>query len=494
MDDEVLTFREFPDLWASIIRASIVKFRRNSSSSLFRRNGQCVKLQGLVESAVKSQQDQRTSSTQQNCVSTLAKLDLSCCKRIDLTLVPGLTSLNLSSHCEVATSVAVLLKHVPKLTELDLGECREISELELLEALPLQRLSLRCLQAPKRFPRSLTSLNLELATVTDWEFLSTLPQLTTLNLSNCESVTDAVIQLLHALRLHELILVGNNNINDTTIAQLAASLCGQSLRTINLQACGQLTDASVASLAQMSSLETVSLEWNTEITDQGIHQLHKLHSLKTLYLGDCEQLSVEGLRALSPGLERLNLGGTVPAVDVAALVRFSNLRALHLDSTAVTAQGLDYLPALSRLQRLGLVGCRNVNDECLVVLSRISGLTALDLSHTAIRGVRSKELTLASLSKLVFLRELMLSLTDIDDRALEGLVMAQSLRVLHLSDTRVTSAGLKHLMGLPRLNRVHLGGCRIHMLHPGEEGTPEEMALTRWIQDRTTTRVGFVCM
>lgn len=337
LDEDVLTFHEFPDLWASLISASFLKYRRDNSLPLFRdtTSGRGAALQSLVENAVNHH---RAPVPKDGWLSTLAKLDLSCCPRVDLTLVPGLTSLNLSPRCEIA-SVAVLVDHLPNLSELDIDECHTFSDLELLALLPLQRLSMRCLRAPKTFPCSLTSLDLQLATVEDWTFLSTLPHLTILNLSNCESVTDAVIQLLHPLSLRELLLTGNNSIRDSSIAHLTASTCGQSLRNINLQACEQLTDTSLKSLAEMRNLEMVSLEWNTQITDQGLCELRKLRSLRILYLGDCEQVSVEGLRELSTSLERLNLAGTVPEVDVAALLRFSGLQTLHLDTSDVDATG-----------------------------------------------------------------------------------------------------------------------------------------------------------
>jgi hypothetical protein len=113
------------------------------------------------------------------------------------------------------------------------------------------------------------------------------------------------------------------------------------------------------------------------------------------------------------------------------------------------------LQDLPRLQELSLLKCGWINDAALAHLLGRNQLRVLDLSHT---GVTSAGLTV--LKGLPQLRTLRLhGCKGIGDAALDHLKGLAHLQELSLIETAVTGTGLEALKDLPELRKLNLQSC-----------------------------------
>jgi hypothetical protein len=140
------------------------------------------------------------------------------------------------------------------------------------------------------------------------------------------------------------------------------------------------------------------------------------------------------------------------------------------DATELDAQGqmtdalLDQISRVEGLTSLSLAGSKALTDDGLRYLSRLPGLTHLDLSMTAVT-----------------------------DRGLEVLRTLPQLETVSLNWTRVTDEGMRHLEGCHHLRGLRLAGTacgdeslatlsdkpRLAQLHTGTRVTDDGLALLR---------------
>jgi hypothetical protein len=155
---------------------------------------------------------------------------------------------------------------------------------------------------------------------------------------------------------------------------------------------GQLTNASVASLANLRKLEVLYLV-EPAIDDKGVALLGDLYSLRQLYLRG-SQLTDAGLESLDglTNLELLDLSGTqVAGPGLSSLKRLDNLRVLWLADTKIDSEGFANLPWLPALETLHLEGTRvdgRVIDQ-LLDLPRLK-YVAVDLSEPVVERLREQ--------------------------------------------------------------------------------------------------------
>ena len=123
----------------------------------------------------------------------------------------------------------------------------------------------------------------------------------TLDLCNCDDVTDAGVAHLSSLPLHKLILS-----EDITNAGLT-HLSSLPLDTLNMSYCYCITDAGVAHLSSLP-LHTLDMSYCYGITDAGVAHLSSLplHTLDMMYCGGITDAGVEYLASLD--LHMVTLG------------------------------------------------------------------------------------------------------------------------------------------------------------------------------------------
>ena len=293
--------------------------------------------------------------------------------------------------------------------------------------------------------KTLKRLDLSFTYVTDAgvQSLQQLPALEELTLDTVEALTDAAASYLRPdKQLRKLVLRGTD-ITDVGMPYLAA-LTG--LKSLNISYT-MVGDVGLESLPALSDLEELNLG-GTRITGTNLNFLKLLPKLRELSFSGIQRrnggacwtplltdLDMDTISLLS-GLEGLNLGvgvslgrtgvpvgagnchvtGGIQLTDlgVAKLARLTKLRRLDIGGSKVTPAGLKVLEKLPQLERLSLWNCAKLDDSAAPELAALAKLSNLDLSYTP-----TGDVTLKSLAAL------------------------RDLKLLYLTDTKATSAGVE---------------------------------------------------
>ena len=292
--------------------------------------------------------------------------------------------------------------------------------------------------------KGLKRLDLSFTYVSDAgiERLQRLQQLEELTLDTTEAITDAAASYLRANKhLRKLVLRGTD-ITDVGMPYIA-TLTG--LKSLNLSQT-MVGDVGLESLPALSDLEELDLG-GTRITGINLNFLKLLPKLKKLSFngiqhrngGACwtpllTDLDLDTISLLS-GLEDLNLGvgvslgrtgvavgagnchvtGGIQLTDfgVAKLAKLTKLRRLDISGAKITPAGLRVLKNLP-IERLSLWNCTALDDTAAPELAAIAKLTTLDLSYTSA-----------------------------GDGTLKSLEALPNLKLLYLTDTKVTPAAVE---------------------------------------------------
>jgi hypothetical protein len=158
----------------------------------------------------------------------------------------------------------------------------------------------------------------------------------------------------------------------------------------------------------------------------------------------------EGSRIVSVGLAKANQLETL----LPLLQQLPDLEVLNLSNPAVTDADVRALPAMPKLNSLGLAGA--VGDEAVGSLEKFPALVILSLA-----GTKVTDAGLAHLKKLPKLESLGLKGTAITDAGLAQLKSLPNLTNLNVADTKITDAGLVHLSGMARLESVNLSNDNV---------------------------------
>lgn len=286
------------------------------------------------------------------------------------------------------------------------------------------------------------------------DVIAGIPDLETLNLSGCYSITDASLctafyQDLPNLKILDLSLC--KQITDTSLGRIANYL--KNLETLKLAGCCNITNTSLWVIAsKLKKLTRLDLRSCWQITDQGINHLAGLSKekgplsttalpLKYLGLQDCQRLTDDALKYISQGLV------TVESINLSFCV-------------SVTDSGLKYLARMPNLRELNLRSCDNISDIGMAYLTEGGcTVTALDVSFCDKIGDQA----LSHLSQGLFhLRSLSLIHCQITDYGL--LRIAKNLQELENLDIgqchKITDKGLATIAEyLHNLTSIDLYGC-----------------------------------
>jgi len=225
------------------------------------------------------------------------------------------------------------LARCPDLQTLDLMECHTLSDVGLVHLAPLRSLRRLTLSGQRLDGTGLTHLQ-------------DLQQLRTLTIAWSAGLTEnglANIGSLGALRRLEL--WASHNVADQGVKHLGHL---RQLRHLTL-AGGKITDEGLAAIAGLPELEELDMRALHGVTDEGIGHLTKLKKLRKL-----------SLRWMSLGNEALEQVGTMPA-----------LQSLELCWLDVTDDGLQNLAGLSDLQELKVYGCGGITEEGMRGLGQV---------------------------------------------------------------------------------------------------------------------------
>lgn len=249
-----------------------------------------------------------------------------------------------------------------------------------------------------------------------------------------------------------------------------------------------ITDNDIERIVEIKGLKRLDLSF-TYVTDRGIERLRELEHLEELNLDTAEFITDAALNYLRANhtLRKLVLRGTdITDVGLPYIATLTNLRSLDLSHTQLGDVGIENLPALTQLEELNLGATRisGINLNFLKLLPKLRKL--------GFHGIQRRnggacwtnlliDLDLDKIALLAGLEELDLGVgltlgragapgagerncrvsggVKITDLGIEKLSKLKKLRVLDLSGSQVTAAGLKMLQSFPKLERLSLWYC-----------------------------------
>ena len=201
----------------------------------------------------------------------------------------------------------------------------------------------------RHLQHSLTSLTLSASNITGEQmsrFVSSLPSLENLDLSNCKNLSNSGLRDILGLvgsKLQDLDL-SDTNISGESLSRLTKPL--DQVRQINLSNCKLLTDIGLRELVRVcgANLEVLKLN-ETLVSGEGVSHLNtQLAKLHTLHMLICKNLTDKGL------CELLQLCG-------------SGLQNLDIGSTNITLEQENIKFSLPIIESLSLSVCKNLKDK-----------------------------------------------------------------------------------------------------------------------------------
>jgi Leucine-rich repeat (LRR) protein len=242
----------------------------------------------------------------------------------------------------------------------------------------------------------IVGVNLRGTWVSDADMLSlaALPDLETLDLSHTRITDEGMLRLKAAPKIKDLNLFYAEWITDQGLTAIRE---WKHLKRLNVRGT-RISDGTLEVVSHIPGLEALDIA-HTSITDNGLDYLITLVNLKELSLGRgrLTNASFEILRML-PTITYLDLSGArpappdmpgraiarqgIPEASLRAIAELKDLRVLKLGYSAIGGEGLRILGALGTIEKLGLEGCRRVNDDAMTELAKWKNLKYLDVQDT----------------------------------------------------------------------------------------------------------------
>ncbi|HEX5271354.1 MAG TPA: hypothetical protein VFW33_12735 [Gemmataceae bacterium] len=172
---------------------------------------------------------------------------------------------------------------------------------------------------------------------------------------------------------------------------------------------------------------------------------------------DDSKVTDKGMRAVlnCTNVESLHLQNTgVTDETFKQLSGFKKLDYLSLESTKITAAGLDAIAGLP-IKHIGLQGIE-LTEDAFKALGKMTSLEVLWLSRAKMKAEWLKHV--AALPKL---RDLNLLGADFDDAAAKYVVTMPGLKSLTLNDTKLGDAGFTELLKAPQLESLYMDGTKV---------------------------------
>jgi hypothetical protein len=226
--------------------------------------------------------------------------------------------------------------------------------------------------------------------------LAQMPDLEQLDLSHTRITDEGLLRLKPAPKIRDLNLFYAEWITDQGMTAIRG---WKHLKRLNVRGT-RISDGTLEIISGITGLESLDIA-NTQFTDNGLEHLITLVQLKELAMGGGRRgisklsvlrmlptlthLDLGGARPVPPDMPgRANAGPGIPEETLRALAELKDLRVLKLGHSAITASGLKTLSALEKVEKLGLEGCRRIEDAAAAELVNWKSLKYLDLQDTQV--------------------------------------------------------------------------------------------------------------
>lgn len=264
----------------------------------------------------------------------------------------------------------------------------------------------------------------------DLEVLVGLDHCTSLSLYGSARPGDDVFDAVGRLSQLEWLNFDAVPLRDADLARLKSL---DRLTFIGIRNGRELTDASLAHLAELSALEGIDLLTELPlVTSAGFTDLHRLGRLRALHL--------------YPAADNNS--------DLFSLPQFPQLTFLYGSRAPMTDADLAAFAGHRTLEFLRLSGAP-ATDAGIRHLAGITTLTQLFLENTQVTGAGFSEFKESHLTTLD------LAAAPVTDAGLAEIGRLTSLRSLRLEGTQVSDAGLVHLSGLTDLEGLNVKGTLV---------------------------------
>ncbi|MBL7152356.1 MAG: hypothetical protein ISS79_01465 [Phycisphaerae bacterium] len=245
---------------------------------------------------------------------------------------------------------------------------------------------------------------------------------------------------------------------------------------------GRIRGPGLAHLASLPRLERLSL-WGSPLTDRHIRYLEGLTGLKSLTLWgndvpltDASLASISKLASLEE-LHLIRLKTNFTDAGVAKLTRMPKLRNLgaspddasiltgmqQLESVGgipLTLRNMKALAGLGNLKSLGLAlegPIKGSGGNPVATLGELKSLEKVHINSVRAGAKCFGDEELAHLESLNSLKDLSISVDGLTDRGLASIGKLKQLESIYLTGTgSLSSHGLNHLNGLPKLERLSM--------------------------------------
>ena len=226
--------------------------------------------------------------------------------------------------------------------------------------------------------------------------LAAMPDLERLDLSHTRITDEGLVRLKLAPKIRDLNLFYAEWITDQGMTAIAG---WKHLRRLNVRGT-RISDGTLAIVSRMTGLEALDIA-HTQVTDNGLDHLITLAHLKELAMGGGRRspsafavlrmlptlthLDVGGARPTPPDMPgRESAGPGIPEESLRAMAELKDLRVLKLGHSNITGAGLRILSTLEKVEKLGLEGCRRIDDNAVAALAGWKSLRHLDLQDTQV--------------------------------------------------------------------------------------------------------------
>lgn len=280
---------------------------------------------------------------------------------------PNLISLNLKLKPQKSTPPVFLQEN----------ELKYLKKLEHLQALSLNFKSNEEGFAHLSHLKELISLELRLAWPTRLNFLSTLTNLTSLNLSRSPIENDDLLPLLQLSKLINLKLNHCEHITEKGLENL------KSLELISLGVNGtRISYQGLDHLLGFINLRSLNLKKSPTITAASLEKLQSLTQLNFLNLSRCLYLKDPGLEFLNfSHLTSLKLNRCFISGWGFKGAELPNLTSLSLAENSISDSSLENFLPLSKLSSLNLSKCKFLRNCGEITLNKFTSLISLNLSE-----------------------------------------------------------------------------------------------------------------
>jgi internalin A len=244
------------------------------------------------------------------------------------------------------------------------------------------------------------AVNLRGSWINDAEMLqlAAMPALEKLDLSHTRITDEGLMRLKPAPKIRELNLFYAEWITDQGITAIAG---WKHLKRLNVRGT-RISDGTLAIVGKLTGLESLDIA-HTQFTERGLDHLITLINLKEFAMGGggrrggsmavgvvrmlptLTTLDLSGARPVPPDMPGREASGPgIPEESLRAIAELKDLRVLKLGHSNITTPGLRILSALEKVEKLGLEGCRRVDDSAVDVLAAWKSLRYLDLQDTQV--------------------------------------------------------------------------------------------------------------